>query len=94
MRLGVWWAGKADTVDRITSAIAVVPEVAGYIAGGIPGFLVSIVEEGIEAVFKIPVYKQLLERGEKEKALSLLGKEAISFIRPLVCIAKWSARVK
>ena len=76
----IWWAGKADTVDRIISAIAVVPEVAGYIAGGIPGFLISIVEEGIEALFKIPVYRQLLKRGEEVEALSLFGKEAISFI--------------
>ncbi|MEE8398142.1 MAG: hypothetical protein V3S89_03990 [Desulfobacterales bacterium] len=76
----IWWSGKADTVDRIVSAIAVVPEVAGYIAGGIPGFLIAIVEEAIEALFKVPVYKQLLERGERREALTLFGKEAISFI--------------
>ncbi len=76
----IWWAGKADTVDRITSAIAVVPEVAGYIAGGIPGVLIAIIEEVIEAAFKIPVYRQLLRRGEKGTALRLLGRELISFI--------------
>ena len=76
----IWWAGKADTVDRIVSAVAVVPEVAGYMAGGIPGILISFLEEGIEFIFKIPVYRQLLRRGEKDKALVLFGKEAISFI--------------
>jgi len=76
----IWWAGKADMVDRITSVIAVAPELAGYIAGGIPGLLIAIVEEGVEALFKVPVYRQLLKRGEKQEALLLFGKEAISLV--------------
>jgi len=76
----IWWAGKADTIDRLTSAFAVVPEVIGYIAGGIPGLAIAVLEECIEAAFKLPVYKQLLKRGETREALLLFGKEAISFI--------------
>ena len=54
--------------------------IAGYIAGAVPGLLIAIAEEAVEALFKIPVYRQLLKRGEKQAALSLFGKEAISFI--------------